>query len=345
MLDLNSILEGRLRWTGVEDISANVGFYPSSASVEYKDDLGRTKIAGYCLRQQYYNWCGVPATNPPDLAALLKMHLGNVIHDAISELLSRSPAFLGAEKRMYRPYNEGRPSVSGRVDLFLFDEIAALPVIGEVKTGGGYFFERYTTKGTKSEPPRPRDGDVCQILTYIDFYGQFGVEQGILFYVDRASGYTKQYVVRMDSDGSAFIQSDEIAEYWRHINIGAIDARWARLQAHLEAAELPKRDFHLQYPNEMIVQMYEEGELNRTDTPKVKKQIAAGYDEEQPLLVKGDWQCGFCKFKDLCYGREWDDSFKVEEVARPFKLSPELSRRVAKGNALADAQQEVVDIL
>ena len=344
-MDLISILDDRLRWAGVEDIAPKIGFYPSSASVEYVDDLGRTKVAGSCLRQQYYNWCGVPATNPPRTNALLKMHFGNVMHDAIAELLSRSPIFLGAEKRMYRPYKDGRPSVSGRVDLFLLDEATNLPMVGEIKTGGGYFFDRYTISGIKSEAPRPKEGDVCQILTYIDFYGQFGVEKGFLLYVDRASGEMKQYWVRMDSDGSAYIQSDELAEYWRHISISAIDARWARLQVHLEAGELPKRDFYLQYTNDMIVQMYEEEELNRTDTAKVKKQLAEDYDESQPLLVKGDWQCSLCDFKDLCYGKEWDKSFTVKEVARPFKFSPELNRRTAGEKIANNQQQSIVDIL
>ena len=341
MLDLNSILDSRLRWTGVDDIKAKVGFYPSSASVEYIDEIGRVKVIGGCLRQQYYAWCNVPATNPPDTAALLKMHFGNVLHDTIAELLSRSPQFLGAEKRMYRPYKDGRPAVSGRVDLFMLDSSTDLPTVGEIKTGGGYFFERYVTKGIKAEAPRPREGDVCQILTYIDFYGQYGVEKGFLLYADRTSAFTKEYWVRMDDDGSAFIQSDQLAEYWRHINMPAIDARWARLQVHLEAGELPKRDYALQYTNDAIVQMYEEGELNRTDTAKVKKLIDSGHDESLPLIVKGDWQCGYCKFKDLCYGRQWDDSTKVEEIARPFNFSPDVHRNMAEDAT----QQDVVDIL
>ncbi len=345
MLDLTSILEGRLKWAGVDDIRANVGFYPSSASVEWKTDSGRRMVAGTCLRQQYYTISGIPETNPPNLDSLLKMHFGNVYHDEIAELLKRSPLFLDAEKRMYREYADGRPPVSGRVDLFMLDEETGLPIVGEIKTGGGYFFERNQIKGLKNTPAVPREGDVCQTLMYLDFYGQFGVEKAFLYYIDRASCTTKQYLIRMDDDGSAWIQSDVIGEYWRHINIPAIDSRWAHVQACLEAGQLPRRDYYLQYPNDLILDMYEEDELSKTDKTKVKKLLENGYDEDQPLFEKGDWQCRLCRFKDSCYGVEWDESWEVGKISTPFKLSPEQCK-VAEASAVVNESTEaVVDIL
>ena len=345
MLDLTSIIADRLRWTGVEDIRAYTGFYPSSASVEWIDDLGRRKVVGTCLRQQYYTICGIDETNPADIAGLLKMHFGNVYHDGIADLLRWSPLFLAAEKRMWRPYEEGRPSVSGRVDLFMLDEETGTPIVGEIKTGGGYFFERNQIKGLKSVPAQPREGDVCQILTYLDFYGKYVVEKGFLYYIDRASCNTSQYLIRMDDDGSAWIQGTNIAEYWRHINIPAIDSRWAHTQACLEAGQLPRRDYCLQFSNDELLVMYEEDELSKTDKGKVKKLIEKGYDEDQPIIEKGDWNCRLCRFRDLCYGKEWDDNFKVGEITSPLKLSPEQARRAVTNDAINESQESVVDIL
>ena len=67
---------------------------------------------------------------------------------------------------------------------------------------------------------------------------------------------------------------------------------------------IPERDYELIYSQERIKELYEAGELNKTDTAqyeKRQKQIEEGKTRLVKEVVKGDWQCRLCEYNKVCY--------------------------------------------
>ncbi len=323
-MDVVGYIHSQIENPGMVDIRGFSGFYPSSVSIEYERN-GETRRVGTCLRQQYYYIAGVPKSNSGRIIDKLKAAFGNAIHDEIAEILKTSGIYIAAEKRIYRGLGEedGLPPISGRCDIVLQDPVSGLPVVVEVKSSNDsswYFLKNVLRGGSKAgEEARPKEDHVAQLLLYIDYYGKYGVEKGILLYVGRATGEMKQFIIRMTEEGSAFVQSDDISEVWEHVNIHSINKRWNQLLLHISQRSLPPRDYDFQYSNQRIVNMYDNGELNKTDTATVKRKLKAGKLDCE-LLKKGDWQCSWCDFRDICLGIEWDEEFNTPRVANPIKL-------------------------
>ena len=67
---------------------------------------------------------------------------------------------------------------------------------------------------------------------------------------------------------------------------------------------IPERDYELVYSQDRIRELYEAGELNKTDTAqyeKRQKQIEEGKTRLVKEVVKGDWQCRLCEYSKVCY--------------------------------------------
>ena len=299
----------------VKDTHATFGFHPSSSSVEWEIE-GRKTVEGACLREQYYKHAEVPPSDPPQGGFYLTGHFGNAIHASVVELSKRAGIWRGDEGRFFIPEDieNKRPPVSGRWDLFIRDPHGSRPIGCEVKTIYGYWPE----KQYLGDNGRPRESDILQSLVYLDYYGRFGVEMWILLYISRGSGEMKQYHIRIGEDGEAIIDGTGFQESYPHITVQKIYSRWWKLREKIEAKELPDRDYTTQWSNPIILYKYQKGDLNQKDSRAVKKKLENG-ETEGALLIKGDWRCGFCWYRSICYGVEWDDSYSRPQVIRPFR--------------------------
>ena len=305
------VLEGVAR--GVRDAHTHVGFYPSSASVEYKDDDGNRKVDGACLRQQFYSHCGVERTEPMTDEVKLKLEFGNWAHEMLVEMIKIQGSYLGDEVRMFQP---GPPAVSGRADLFVEDPRDGSPVGCEIKSVGGYYGVKATIKGTKAQPPRPKPDHILQCMPYLDFYGKFGLTRWVLLYFDRDSCAMAEYTIMLDDDGSAIVQGDDFVETHRHLNVKLIRDRWIQLQEFIEKGELPPRDYVLQWSNKEILAKKANGELSKTDEKSVDSKLKSGKTDE-PLLSKGDWRCAYCDWKTKCYSNNPFDAVDLVPLTKP----------------------------
>ena len=318
------ILDGVTK--GVKNAHTHVGFYPSSASVEYKDADGNRKVDGACLRQQFYSHCGVERTEPMSEDVILKLEFGNWAHEMLVEMVKRHGSYLGDEIRMFQP---GPPAISGRADLFVADPKDNSPVGCEIKSVGGYYGVKATIKGTKAEPPRPKADHVLQCLPYLDFYGKYGLTRWILLYFDRDSCAMAEYVIMLDDDGSAIIQGNDFVETHRHLNVKAVRARWIELQNFIERGELPPRDYMLQWSNKDILNKKANGELTKTDEKAVDAKLKSG-KTDIPLLDKGDWRCAYCDWKTKCYSNNPFDGVDVIPLTRPAVLGASTLANIKK---------------
>lgn len=322
---VRKLIHDVLLYPGVSDSHTHVGFYPSSASIEYQAEDGTDLVLGACLRQQYYSHCGLPRPAfPPDVA--VKLELGNWTHEMIVEMVKRSGHWMGDERRMFIP---GPPPISGRADLFLKDPRDGKPVGCEIKSVGGYYGVKKTIKGPDA---RPKEDHILQCMPYLDFYGQWGLTRWILLYIDRESGAMAEYVVMLEDDGSANVQGEDFAEIYRHINLKSINHRWNKLLNHIADGTLPDRDYAEQWSNKEILRRHKAGELTKTDSKAVDKKLKAGKTDDV-LLKKGDWRCAYCDYKDKCYGPNPEVSpDDVVSVTKPVAMSPEqLAKTKATG--------------
>jgi len=310
------MIHDALLYPGVSDSHTHVGFYPSSASVEYQAGDGTNLVLGKCLRSQYYSHCGVPRLPlEPDVA--VKLEMGNWTHEMIVELVKRSGFWMGDERRIFI---SGPPPVSGRADLFVKDPRDGSPVGCEIKSVGGYYGVKTTITGADA---RPKDDHILQCMPYLEFYGQWGLNRWILLYIDRDSGAMAEYVIMLEDDGSANVQGENFADIYRHINLKAIKHRWNKLLNCIAEGRLPEQDYALQWSNKEILRRLKAGDLNKTDTASVEKKLKAGKTDGL-LLKKGDWQCAYCDFKDKCYGTSPDvSSDEVNPMTKPVNMSPE----------------------
>jgi len=316
---------------GVKNAHTHVGFYPSSASVEYEDGDGVRKVSGACLRQQFYAHCGVERTEPMGEEILAKLELGNWCHEMIVEMVKRSGNWLGDEVRMFI----GEPvPVSGRADLFVKDPRDGSPVGCEIKSVGGYYGVKATINGTKAEPPRPKEDHILQCLPYLDFYGKYGLTRWILLYIDRDSGAMAEYVLMLEPDGSVNVQGADFAEIHRHLSIPNIKDRWMRLREYIDNGELPPRDYTNQWTNKEILSKKANGELTKTDEKAVDAKLKSGKTDE-PLLKKGDWRCAYCDWQTKCYSQNPFGGEDIVPITNPIVLSPEVAMKLKGKKAAA----------
>lgn len=306
---------------------AFMGFYPSSASCEWEED-GIKIATGGCLRQQAYLAAQIPETNPISPDNAIKAYFGNWMHMGLVEATKRAGIWRGDEVRFFRPATDELPPLSGRGDQFVPHPDTGRPVGAEYKTIDGY----YAIKACLGDDGRPKEDHVLQSLVCLDYYSQWGVDLWILYYVARGDGSRRGYTVEIGEDTQAIVTGPNFRESWDRINMRSVNERWKRLQTHLKKKELPPRDYAMQWSNDRILLEYRKGRLNKTDTTAVKKRIEKN-ETEGTLLEKGDWNCRFCSFANLCWTAEWHDGLKAAGVQSPF--DPVSFKCRAEGQAVA----------
>ena len=75
----------------------------------------------------------------------------------------------------------------------------------------------------------------------------------------------------------------------------------------VDSGEIPKRDYDAVYTDEKIDTLYSRGELSATDKKqyeKRKQQLDEGKSRVVKKVEKGDWQCRYCNYRNLCYNKD-----------------------------------------
>jgi CRISPR/Cas system-associated exonuclease Cas4 (RecB family) len=256
--------------------------YPSSACAV----LGG-KFAGHCRRSTWYEWKGLPRTDPPDAPALFKMGVGNLIHEELDGYLERALLGLGYRVEDIRDTFPGNhdPAVpqdggglveveagevgnevsvvwleeglkypfSGRMDKrFISPE--GLRVVAEWKSTYGRGIDDIKQNGPKVEA-------LLQVTLYLR-QKVFPVDAAILMYAARDSGYLFGYWITA-ADGKFQIE---------HMNSSKVDLINNPINEILSATRM--------------LEEYLDGE------------------EPPPCdFTEKDWQCRYCSYARLCRGR------------------------------------------
>ena len=173
-------------------------------------------------------------------------------------------------------------------------------------------------------PGVPRDKNVMQIALYQWWFGNpHGFEYARLIYGDRGEGRIAEYLidVREDEPGIWDIYYQQIVPrigVWTKASFSINDIldSIVYIKSHIANRTVPPRDFDWYIPKEKLDLMYSRNQLGKTDREQYEKHrdrvleneqlIAAGSKPKADIkpLVKEDWHCGRCDWRDVCYTEE-----------------------------------------
>lgn len=301
--------------------------WPSSATAEIDG-----KVLGKCRRQNFLRYAKdnyafsdkyenlseiyelvSNNTIPPSVYSQWIWRAGELYEQYCIDLAKESGVYVAEQVNIYIPdFN-----VSGKIDFITINPETSKYHIVEVKSI--YGFNANSVLGTDSQRRdgnlgTPRESHLMQIGLYQSWYGNTNEEfgPGLLVYGARDTGKYGEFLITVElneEDGKHYIHYQPNTPFYgpkvnTNISIENILMNYKLVQDALATCEVPPRDYELLFSQERIEEMYQAGELTKTDTAqheKRKKQLAEGKKRVVKPVEKGDWQCRLCEYKNICY--------------------------------------------
>lgn len=218
-----------------------------------------------CRRKIYYRKKGYTQSNPISAPSKLKMEMGNMIHNYIKKIL---------EDKNYNTFNinyiEGEQLKCAELGgLLWWYRVDNLIEIDQKK----YMIEVKSVfmSGWSEVQNNARIENILQLYLYMLFEK---IDNGIILYIDRSSGYMKEYNFTLRS------LQDYDNDLWKQIE------GLNQLALQVNNDTLPERDF----------QAY----MKRTESLSWEFQ-------KDKKMYKTDFHCNYCSFKDYC----WKDIIEI----------------------------------
>lgn len=258
-------------------------YYPSQASCTYKNEYGEDAIAGKCMRAVYWETKGVKQTNPVTARGERIFGYGKMVESFEVEQYKRMGIWRGNNVKFFNQTH----NLSGEADCIVYDDSRKAFRGVEIKSGYDYKF-RSEVLGTATKPGKPKLDHLMQTMIYVDYF-KFPFN---IVYVDRGNAQRGEYEITLNDDGTPNIDG-------KRLNIGIsfpkIVARFKELGKCLDDNVVPKRDYQLRYSKERLEVL--------SQTKRLRKKQAEEYDKSKDLDI-GDFQCGYCIYRDYCWKKE-----------------------------------------
>ena len=301
--------------------------WPSSATVEVEG-----KIIGKCRRQNFFRYAKdnyafsdkyehlkdiyelvTSNTIPTSVYMQWIWRAGELYEQYCIDLAKESGVYIAEQVNIYIPdFN-----VSGKIDLIAINPETSKYHIIEVKSV--YGFNANSVLGTDARRRdgslgTPRESHLMQIGLYQSWYANTNPDfaEGLLVYGARDTGKYGEFLVTVEldeEDGKHYIHYEPNTPFiGPKVNTGMsienILINYKLVEDALISKEVPDRDYDLLYSQERIEEMYQNGELGKTDKTqheKRKQQILDGKKRVVKAVEKGDWQCRLCEYRNICY--------------------------------------------
>lgn len=240
---------------------------------------------------------------------------GNLYEDYLLNKAKESGVYIGDQTQVYIPkYN-----VSGKIDIIVINPETSKLSIVEAKSVYGFnanFVLGSPADRRNGKLGTPKNSYLMQLGLYQYWYANKNeeFEEALLVCGARDTGKYAEYKVKVEQDEEKEDEKNYVfyrghhpnTTPWVNSNIAIEDIlqQYKYIQDSLDSAVLPDRDFNILYSQEKIDLLYERGLLNKSETlryEKRKKQIEEGKTRINKKIEKGDWQCNFCNYKNLCY--------------------------------------------
>ena len=292
--------------------------HPSSSSAVLKDPISGLETAiGTCLRKAFYSCKGyqedvsLPEPRSQRLMAVGETLARQFLYDPAKKL-----GLFAAEELQF--YDE-KINVSGRIDLMCYLPGTSEKIIVECKSISPNMIIPYIKAGERGYTLKePRWYDLCQLMTYMQYYKKFDVQYGAMYYISRDMDDNMFIFEWANVDSStkeipdnAYLKchSDERTWDLPFLTWGQIKDRYHLLQKYIDNDELPPRDYALQYSNDFLAflsQNVGKGsqfiDMNKTDAKAVETKLSSKkYDPTKPIMMKGSFNCDYCPYKERCW--------------------------------------------
>lgn len=308
----------------------NLNMYPSEASALICDEYGDQIVIGGCNRKAWLRAMiqRMEATNiKPNLAHVLsqepftpkqlwKFAVSKYTEIAITEEAKRAGCYFTNSERfkweLPFSYEKFPAVISGELDLAIFIP-AEEPVsdddkniVGiEVKSISGYKGPRqvFGVKSLRSnnwiQKPEPKSDHLLQAILYYMYYVVMlkKYKYWKLAYINREDGSRSEFDLDLVEE---HFEDDKILHrvyvngqpYKYALYAEHILQRYQELHNYLEEEKLPPRDYELLYSQDKIAILAKRKLLSKKDQELFDK---------GKKIKKGDWNCSYCPFKNICY--------------------------------------------
>lgn len=238
----------------------------------------------------YHRWAGTEPTNPPDTEKLMMFQAAKLIEQAYVDMFADMGILLTSEEEQSRiEMNRKGVPISGYMDAML--RYMGRDVVCEIKTYYGDWHEKDLMND------KPRESYLKQLAVYLD---ATGLEEGLLFYVNRGTGRQFQFV--LERKGTKCKCKDI------EFDLNDVYSRWADIYEYVQKGEAPPSDFTYKFDIEEL----DWTEVSKSDISKARN----GHK------VLGDWQALYSDYKDLLVEAEGSRlGYSFEEMARIKELT------------------------
>lgn len=249
-------------------------FWPSEASI-----LTSEGVVGKCHRASFYNYTGIPPTDPIPAGSIRKMEAGRSIE--LNEHRFAEQAGILVDHNVKKRKSYDPVTISAEIDA-IYKRPDDTKSIIEIKSTGGYF-SISSVFGTKTKPGYPKLEHLLQTTLYIDM---FEIPEVVLRYIDRESCDVKEHTVTLTPMKIDVAQSSITTVNGSpnlDFSLERIIQRYKVLDHYISNKVMPARDFRPNYSKE----------------EKEKKAAAKKTKSSKPAPSR-DWQCSYCRWLERC---------------------------------------------
>lgn len=307
--------------------------WPSDATAIVPDGDGGQKIIGKCRRSSFFRYLTdlyffdpekyshyenlvnqlITEAEPVDPYMRWIWKQGDLYEEYCLQTSKDSGVYVADQTQVYVP----EWNISGKIDIVVINPETGKYKIVECKSV--YGFGANVVLGSPSERRdqkmgTPKDNYLMQLGIYQWWYANKhdNFEDGLIVCGARDTGKFAEYGLTVELNEET--QKNHI--YWyphfpyqgekvdSQITIESITSNYKYIQDSIDSGTIPSNDFFIQYSDEKIKDMFEKGQLNKSETARVEKrldQITKGSKRINKQIDKGDWQCNYCKYKRICF--------------------------------------------
>lgn len=264
-------------------------FYPSEASVQMRDEHGDLVVHGGCLRASYFRLSGEFEGSPYDARTHWIFKQGDSVETMLVEQWKEMGVWVDNSVKFVDTEN----NISGELDAILAEPPTGQLYGVEVKSFYGYQAETQLF-GNRKIKAFPKWSQLLQTLVYLNHF-----EDRLPFfrmvYFARDSVKRRTFKIEFEHDGAVKYPKVE-GEVVRSFSMDDVLARYRQLRTHVESNTVPPPDYELQYSATKIQDYHGKGKIsdskfNKWQSGKLKRHEHVG-----------DWQCSYCRFKEVCWG-------------------------------------------
>lgn len=318
--------------------------WPSDATAIITNDDGSQSVIGKCRRASFfrylidlYHYDTKKYSHYEPLVTQLKKEAepvdpymrwiwkqGDLYEEYCLQTSKDSGVYVADQTQIYIPeYN-----VSGKIDIVVINPNTGKYKIVECKSV--YGFNANTVLGSPAQRKNgimgiPKDNYLMQLGIYQWWYANKSedFEDALIVCGARDTGKFAEYGLTVEVNE----ETGNNHIYWYQnfpypsqtkidtgISMESITSNYEFISNSIATGIVPDNDYFIQYSDQKIKEMFENGELNKSETARVQKrleQIEKKASKINKQIDKGDWQCKYCKYKNTCF----TPSNKIREIS------------------------------